>query len=420
MDAVAKGRVAMLPRGIDGRGSAEEGWMRRVVSPSRCLAYDLEVDLGPYPRTDALLEGSSIGSVLASARVGALLLSAACSPATRAWATGHGIELWMVDYEHQRRLEDKLWFDAFLKRHGIPTPRGGVILAGPSMSVRGRSVIQARESQGGEGTYFVDGTRAARALVRDGRLLAGERYLLRAFVRGAPFGITIFVGPSRVSLSAIRRQCYYPRTAASPVFAGVQWLPSSLLSRRLRRRLDELFLRLGELLHHQRVFGFANIDFIVDPSERVWVLECNPRMSAATPQLFHVPGLLASGDRGVSFAAGFTRRRRFSSRFVREPIPDTTYEGATLDVVSHVGGLVRRTWRSGVYRFTDAGARYVAPDPKSLAGEDDVCLVSFARKGQRAAELDSLAGVVSQAPLYDERGELSPRGQRVSSFFRYQ
>ena len=91
----------------------------------------------------------------------------------------------MVDYPEQRRLEDKIWFDAFLKRHDIPTPPGGVVLAGPAMSVRGRSVIQARESLGGEGTYFVDGTRAARALVRDGRLLAGERYLLRAFVRGA-------------------------------------------------------------------------------------------------------------------------------------------------------------------------------------------------------------------------------------------
>jgi hypothetical protein len=426
----------MLPRGIDGlfftpgegvevlalvlRGSAEEAWMRRVLSPSRCLSYDLDVDLGPYPRTDALLEASSIGSVLSSRGVKALLLSAACSPATHAWALRYGIELWMVDYEEQRRLEDKIWFDAFLTRHGLGAPRSGVVVAGPTMTVPRRSVLQARESLGGEGTYFVDGTQAARALVRDGRLLAGERYLRRAFVRGVPYGITLFVAPSRVSLSAIRRQCYYPRTGASPVFAGVQWLPSSRMSHRLRRRLDDVFLRMGEVLHQRRTFGFANVDFIVDPAERVWILECNPRMSAATPQLFHVPGLLAGDELGASFAAGFTRRRRFSSRFARDPIPDTTYEGATLDIVSPAGGLVRRTWRSGVYRFTEAGARYLAPDPRSLAGHTDLCLVSFARKGQRAAENDSLAGVVSQAALYDERGELSLLGQRVSSFFRYQ
>ena len=229
------------------------------------------------------------------------------------------------------------------------------------------------------------------------------------------------VAPGRVTLSAIRRQCYWPNTNGSgrQVFAGVQWVASRDLSVSLRRQLDRVFLRLGELLYERRFFGLANVDFMIDDHERVLILECNPRMSAATPQLLHRDALLAGGQTGRTFEKGFLRRRVFTRAVLREPLPDTTYRGSTLDLVSLQGGRVRRAWKSGVYRVAASTITYETPDVGRFSANEQLCLVSFARRGQTCPPEETLGEVLSNAPLYDAHGGLSDRGRRVSSFFRY-
>src|SRR5262245_43070729 len=102
-------RVAMFPRGLDGlflpqhpggdvlaliqRGSPEEAWAERFLVPSQRLLYDLAGELGPYPATDEILRRSDIHRVMKARRVPALLLSAACTPATKGWAEHHGVQL---------------------------------------------------------------------------------------------------------------------------------------------------------------------------------------------------------------------------------------------------------------------------------------------------------------------------------------
>jgi len=437
----------MFPRGIDGlflpphegvevlalvqRGTPEEAWAARFLPPSRLIAYELTEELGPYPATEELLSRSNAGRALEARGVRALLLSAACTPATRAWADRHGVRLLMVDYDEQRRLEDKVWFDGFLRRHRIPVPDGTVMRFGPnaagaSLAFRGPVVIQARDSMGGEGTYFVNGARDVEPLVASGALRRDQRYLVRRFVEGVAYGITILVAPGRVALSAIRRQCYHEARysaadQASRVFAGVQWVPSREVSTRLRRRIDRALLRLGDLLYARRAFGFANVDFMVDRDERVLVLECNPRMSAATPQLLHVPELLSGGQAGAAFLRGFLARRVFTRSPARTPVPDTSYEGATLDVVAASATQVHRTFDSGVYRFAARGQRlaYVTPDVRELRDADHLSLVSFARTGQTCKPGDALATIVSTDRLYDADGEMTARATEVSSSFRY-
>jgi len=432
-------RVAMLPRGIDGlfwprsddvemvalveKGSPEEVWARSFLPRSRCISYDLRTDLGLYPPTDKLLQASTIHEALRAHGISSLLLSAACTPLTRDWAERSSIRLWMVEYAEQRRLEDKIWFDGFLRRHRLPVPVGRAMRLGPRMRFpfRGDGVVQARDSMGGEGTFFVEDAGQAARLVRDGVLDGRRRHLVRQRVPGSPYGITVMVAPGLIALSALRRQCYYPSTEASrrQVFAGVQWIASAELSASLRRQLDRVFLRVGDLLYERRFFGFANVDFMIDDRERVRILECNPRMSAATPQLLHRDELLAGGLAGQTFDRGFLARRVFSSAVSREPLPDTRYRGSSLDIVSVLGGRVKRTWKSGVYRVSASGITYETPDVRRLSDDDQICLVSFARRGQTCPRDGTLAEVLANAPLYDARGGLSDQGRRVCSFFRY-
>lgn len=441
-------RVAMFPRGIDGlfllpgggvellalvqRGSPEEDWAHRALGPGRLLPYTLHrSDLGPYPATEELLAHSDIPAVLAEGGAAALFLGASCTPTTFAWGRRHGVRLLMTDFRDQRRFEDKIWFDGFMRCHGIPRPAGGpvVLERASDFPLEGPAVVQAPDSMGGEGTYFVRGRDDVGRLLGTGALASGQRYLVRERIEGRPYGITVFVAPGGVALSAVRLQCYHPTRADGRVvrdFAGVQWVPARELGEALRRRIDETFPRLGELLHGRGFFGFANIDFMVDGEDRIFVLECNPRMSAATPQLLRYPELVSGVPAGAVFLQGtLGRSRRASPRALeRAWLPQTSYCGATLDVVHAPEqidgpGLVRREFPNGLYRLGVDGLSFLGPDVRRLSGPDEVALFSFARAGQRCRRGDTLASIVSNLALYGQSGELLAPARQILDHLRY-
>lgn len=448
-------RVAALLRGVDGlfldgggdaivslalvpRGSAEEAWARSFLPAEQVLPFTLAEGAGPLPSTEQVLLRSDVDAVCRAAGVAGLLLSAACSPAIHAWAGRRGLRLFMSDFAHQRALEDKITFDALLRERGLPTPPGGAILLSPRphLPVRGRAVVQIPDSLGGEGTFFVRGRRGAARLVAAGAIPArgAQRVLVRRHVTGRPCGLTVFVVPGLVALSAVRLQCYHPAAPGAPrrAFAGVQWLATASLPRALRRRLEETFLALGTLLHRRRFLGFANCDFLIDEQDRPQVLECNPRMSAATPQLLRDPALLGGLPAGPRFieaclGPGPGERTWAWGRSPRlQGLPDVAYRGATLDIVP-TGPLVTRAFPSGRYALaSDAGpgdVRFLGPEVRGALGAGEFALFSFARPfaqpGQPCHEDDTLATVLSDEPLYDERGALAAPARRILSHLRY-
>jgi hypothetical protein len=220
----------------------------------------------------------------------------------------------------------------------------------------------------------------------------------------------------------VRLQCYHPdgEGTAPRAFAGVQWIPSSALARGLRRRLDVTFLSLGELLYRRRFFGFANVDFMIDGRGRIFVLECNPRMSAATPQLLRFPELLGGVSAGALFLQGFLGGRGYPRDHARRPLPTTEYQGATLDVVyaARREGVVTREPASGLYTLAAGALGYVGPDVRRLAGPGELAAVCFGRVGQTCRSGDTLASVLSSDALYDERGAMLAPAQQVLSTFR--
>ncbi|AUX47343.1 uncharacterized protein SOCE26_088620 [Sorangium cellulosum] len=447
-------RIAMFPRGIDGlflppargvellalvaRGAPEEAWARRVLGDERVLPYDLSrSDLGVYPATEDLLMHSDIHEVMASSGTRGLFLSSSCTRGTRAWATRHGVRLIATEYTHQRRFEDKIWFDRFLVRHGLPRPAGGPVTFGSAerWPVQGPAVVQEPSSLGGEGTYFVRGPEDLDALARRGALARGSRYLVRELVDGSPYGITVFVTPAVVALSTVRLQCYYPHEATGGahghhhVFAGVQWIPTPDLPEELRRQLDAIFLKLGDLLHARRFFGFANVDFMVDTRGRVLLLECNPRMSAATPQLLARPELLSGVAAGALFLEAFLGERTPAppGTPARSPLPAASYRGATLDIVSAPrapadgarAAVVRRGFETGLYALEERGVRHLGPDVRQLPGDRELALFSYARPGQPCPPETTLASAVSNLPLYGPRGELLAPARELLEYFDY-
>jgi hypothetical protein len=431
----------MFPRGLDGlylppvagvdvlalveRGSPDEAWMQQCLPTEQVLAYTLRRDLGIYPSTQDLLQHSDIHAVLRKARASGLLLSCSCSAGIHAWARRHRVPLLLSgDYAHQR-LEDKLWFDAFLRRHRIPRPAGGAYTIGrrARLPVDGPAVLQLPDSMGGEGTFFLDGADAVAQLVARGLVHRGDRSLVRARIDGRPYGITVTIAPSTIALSAIRLQCYYaqPDAASGQSFAGIQWVAASELSATLTRRINRVFGQLGELLYRRRFFGVANFDFMIDGQERVFLLECNPRMSAATPQLLCRRELSAGVEVGELLLRSARGPRTYPRARRKSRLPPSQYQGATLELV-HKGSaeaVVQRTFPSGSYDLDGDSIRYRGPHIGATAAGRGFAVVSFARPGQRCHRDETLGSVVSHEPLFDGAGALLPRAQRLLAHFRY-
>jgi len=420
-------RLAYFARGLDGlflpavagceafallrAGSPEEQWAGSLVSRKQSLVYRLpEYELNPYPSTGDVLRDSNIAQLLKRNQISALLLSSSFTAQVRAWADRHEIRVLAADYEHQQRLENKLWFDRFLARHRIPKPTSAVVIAGstpsPATSVSIRSaVVQQADSQGGEGTFFLDSLAEWPALVERLALPRGERLLARQFVPGRPLGITVFTAPGIVALSAVRLQCYYPRRsgAAQRLFAGVQWLPTGELPARLRNQINVVFQRLGELLYGRRYFGFANYDFLADDSDRVWVIECNPRMSAATPHLLANSELSGGVPLGRLFLEGFQGQAKWPRRFEFSQLPASRFAGATLDITSQA-----------------ADAQVTRRDfPCGRRTREAFTLFPMAGKWQLAAPETTLATILSDVRLFGDSGKLNAAGRRLVQRFRY-
>ncbi len=429
-------RIGVLPRDLDGLflpegggfevvylvlgGSAEESWARAVAPPHRVSTYDLLAgDLGPYPATSALLRGSTIHEAVRRDQLGALLLSASTTRPTHAWARRHGVRLLATDYLAQRRLEDKIAFHALCTRLRLPKPRGAALTLRPGLRMPAPAalVIQDPRSMGGEGTHFARDREEALALLDRGVLHAGRRYLVRERIDGRPFGASIVVAPGRVALSAVRLQAYYPGDANQPAaFAGVQWIPTKDLGPVLCARLDDALLRLGDHLHARGFRGVANVDFMVDARDRPFLIECNPRLSAATPQLLRFPELLGE-PAGPLLLEALASHHRSPRAVRRSGLPDSAYEGATLDLVQ-TSGPVARALATGRYSFPREGdPAFLGPDVASFSQPDEIALVSFAREGQTATADSPLGSLLSNRPLHDSSGAPLPEALRLVRCF---
>lgn len=422
----------MLPRPPAGlsfkylvaRGSAEEDWVKGFLPGQAIVKYKLDPSFGPLAaqNTESVLLHSDLGRILPGSGASHLLITHRSSIAIQRFCKETGLGLISTPLRQQRLFEDKLWFDHYLKSHALPVPEGRKVLyRGPqSLGVSGKLVIQEPGSFGSSGTYIISKPSQLGPLEQGGCLKRGRYYLVRRFVPGPAYGITVFVSPGVVALSALRRQCFAPKNdSASPSFIGVQWVPSSAIPPRAAAKMESLFIRLGKLLYHSRFFGFANIDFILHNEIEVLVLECNPRLSSATPQLIGFPELISGLPVGRFFLEGGARAD-FSRKARVFGLPNSSFSGSLLDInVEGQSLCASRVRPSGFYRAGRAGFEFAGPDVRRLLHSPTPGLI-FATQAAAGEVLPpgTLAGsVVTNFALFNAAGNLNVRGLKVKSWF---
>ncbi len=323
----------------------------------------------------------------------------------RAWSRANHITLITPSASSQGRLENKRVFQGLLTDNGVRTPN--VLHARSSIRPGKTYVVQKSTGSGMQGTKFHNAEE-----MKDVRFTRST--LVREYVEGIPIGTSIIIDRvGNAIYSAIRRQCFEYAGGFPKTFLGIQWLPTNLFSTQVIDSIHRELARVCSLLQKASFAGMANIDMIVS-EDQAYVLECNPRLSAATPQLFSRPGL-ASHQRPWTLYVHACGRKPFGTNDCRAHIPDSTYEGATLDIdvpaftdVSHIPPI-------GTYRITRNGITLVEPEQQDPKDADTFFLFhELSQPHARIKEPFTLASIFSDIPLYDRvTGTLNTRGSNV-------
>ena len=208
-----------------------------------------------------------------------------------------GVNIIGTDCEAIEKAENRDAFDAVIKSLSTPTPTGEAVTNIDDGIAAARRIgypVLVRPS-------FVLGGRAMEIVAREEKL---AQYLENAFAVDAdkPVLIDKYVVGKEIEVDAIcdGEQVYLPGimelVERTGVHSGdsISVYPPFSLSRQVKDTVAEYTTRLGLGIG---IRGLFNIQFIVDPQDRVYVIEVNPRASRSVPFLSK-----SSGQNLVSIA----------------------------------------------------------------------------------------------------------------------
>ncbi len=362
----------------------------------------------PYPTFDQLLFETDLAEKLHERSITHLAVPYRTKKEYREWARKNKITLITPPARIQTRLENKRVFQRLLRKHAVHTPP---TLSTPAHMLPTKTyVIQESTGSGMQGTVFLQAGSVPPASLT-------KSVLVREYVPGTPIGVSIIIDHAgHAVFSAIRRQCFLYENDFPNIFLGIQWLPTNYFSDEALRSLQGELLKTSALLHATKFAGMANIDFIVS-NERAYVLECNPRLSAATPQLFSTNGLTPHKEPWRLYTRACVRDTLGTTQKEEAHIPSSHYEGATLDIDVPAYTDVSKIPMVGTYQLTARGISHIADEQHIPSGLDTFFLFhDLSVPHARIEEEFTLATIFSDSPLYDPiTGSLNARGLSIRS-----
>lgn len=401
--------------------SREENWIRRFLPPKQILTYT-PINTDKYTSlfsTCDIFTQTNLASVCQKAEIQSILMPGKSNDTIYQWARHHQIDLLSTNYQTQKQFENKIWFDNFLDAHHLPKPQSWVVSGSTSKLPPGKLVIQDADSCGSEGTYFISSIEELDKLRMQSIIQPEQTYLLREYVSGKPYGISVFITPDVVALSAIRLQCYTRDVISQQrFFSGVQWISTNNFSQNVIENLNKLFMELGRLLKRQHFFGFANFDFMIDDQDHIFLIECNPRLSAATTQIIALKQLISNLDTGGLFLQGLCQTSIESSQYRQYLIPNSEFQGSMAEVM--IFATREQPYRVftpaslGIYTWDHNHLTFSGPSLHNFGSERyNLLYYSDIEKGQVYFQTSEVGTVLSTFPLFDQQGDYSDVGREI-------
>lgn len=206
-------------------------------------------------------------------------------------------------------FENKVVFRRILKDLGVaPTPGEEIPFSQLSFAFGQKKfglpfVVQHPTRGGGKGTFFIysreDFDCAYKKLIKAPQLEEGEEaendvpqeVVVSRFVQGPSPSVAACVTRHGILSTNLQIQVldipelFNPKKG-SGLFCGHDWTFSQALSPELNRQAATIAQKIGGHFKQEGYQGIFGIDFVLDEKEqRLYVTECNPRMTGAFPTL---------------------------------------------------------------------------------------------------------------------------------------
>jgi hypothetical protein len=425
--------------------SADLHWVSQFLPPSRLLSYNLRRNGDPFSafNTEKTLLHSDLADVLKQHAIDALLITHRGSEAICEWGRTNKIQILATPFALQKLFEDKLWFDQFLKTHHLPHPPGGSFNLQHSKnstdynnlpsklcienSTDQRLVLQEATSYGSSGTYFFRNAEHLQQYIDSDLLPHQSQYLLRKFISGKTYGISVLLHPQTIALSALRLQCFLNHNSDEKItFAGIQWLDSAAFDQPAQRQIQSTFIDIAQILRQEYDFaGLAHFDFIMDDCGKIYIIECNPRLSSATPQLFRFTQLISQINSAKLYIEGIASETCASGQYQLDinGFPPSDFRGSLLDITHrrNLPLLIKKTFANGLYRYDGTHSHFCSADVRSFSDNSpEFIFYSELLAGDTCAQGDQIASAISNFPLFDPDGILTTAGRDIIAQFDYQ
>jgi hypothetical protein len=322
------------------------------------------------------------------------------------WAKSEHITLIGPPPTQQKNLENKLYFDSLLKKYTLPSPPTIQI---DTLKQEKMYVVQSASSYGMFGTRFMKGSEIDESVKNN-----SYNYLVREYIDGKSYGITTVISQDgSYILSAIRRQCFTYENNMPTTFVGVQWVATNEMKDKVRKSLEDIMRRLIQHLRELGFYGMANFDFLIS-EDNVYILECNPRLSSATPQLFGPNGVISIENSWLFFLHAHENNDTVASF---KQIPSSHYTGALMDIDVLATKKVITVPQVGVYQWTNNKMIYVSDMFSDCNQPDRFFLIHQLSPTTKRFGHDTFCTIISHTSLFNsESGERNTLGQHITDY----
>lgn len=309
---------------VDGSRSAE--FVRECFPDVQVKEVHTEPLFDFLTNDDEAISHAPIVQAMVSCNAESLFLAEDSSTSIEQWGKEHNINLLTTPWSMQSKLENKLFFQELLERCGIASPKTWIIRGEEDIAHVDQFpvVIQHPAVHPPFKLIVVKDAEELHHIVTEKE--EHLPFVCRVFADGMPLGVSIIVGEHETIFSSVRLQCFWEGTANLQQFLGVQWLPTVELAAGFVHNLEEALSILAKELRSIGFRGIANVDLIADGDTPLF-LECNPRMSAATPCLPLEPSLIHGFDLCEEFIRAINMEHLSDNK---ETIPQSKFEGSLI------------------------------------------------------------------------------------------
>jgi hypothetical protein len=309
------------------------------------------------------------------------------------WARKNKIILISQDYRLREKFENKIYFEKFLERNYLPHLKSRVLSSKIFLPFK-KSVFQIPNSTGGEGTFVIKNKKDLKIIKKIKKPL-----LVREYKCGMSLGVSFLIEKKEIYFSALDRQCFLKKERLKiGSFLGIQWLPFNFFEKKVYKKIEEKLKELALKLKKENLKGIVNVDFILDRDE-IFFLECNPRLTAATPQIFSNLGLIG--------------KEPFS-------LPKNSFSGSYMVVSLLKPKKIENLIPGGFYILEKNKLKKISLKNRFefLKLKNGLLFYNEANKGENFKKPADIGTILSNFALFDfKSGKLNKKGKIVFDFF---